>query len=85
MIEHRKVIEARGSDMGLFVKAYLDLEEKLCLTKETDWDKPRLENRFVDTHLRDNANIWFAKSRNKWNNPKYLEAVSFFNNWEYSL
>ena len=85
MIEHRKVIEARGSDMGLFVKAYLELEEKLGLTKETDWDKPRSENRFVDTHLRDNSNIWFAKAHNKWDNPKYLEAVSFFNNWEYSL
>lgn len=79
-VEDTSMINEVYSDMGLFVRALLDIQNKTSymFNKKTGWDIPREDNPYCDTLMQKGSNIWFAKSRNKWNNPKYLNAVSHY-------
>jgi len=86
LVENPKDLNAEYSDMNLFVQAYIETQDKIGwkLKKETGLGTPRAENPFCDTNFNTDK-IWFAKGPSKFHNKKYLKAVEFFSNYEYSI
>ena len=74
LVNTPKYLNRTYSDMNFFVKALLQVEEEIGqeITRVTDWEIPRENNRFCDTLLLPHSPIWFAKAENKHTNPKYL-------------
>lgn len=87
LIETQAAINEYKNDMGLFAQALMLTEDKIgeYFRLVTGAHIPRHKHPFCDTSFDDGSNIWFAKSKAKWNNKKYLKAVEFFNNYKYEL
>ncbi len=86
LVENPVDLSQKYSDMNLFVQSYIEVQNEIGwqLKKDTGLGIPRAQNPFCDTNFRTDK-IWFAKGDTKFLNQKYLQAVEFFSNYEYSI
>jgi|TARA_R110000822_G_scaffold100080_5_gene225471 hypothetical protein len=72
-------IKTRGSDMMMFVKAYIQISSKLknWIPAHTEWNIPREQTTICDTSHYDGNPIWFAKGamQAESKNPKYHKKL----------
>jgi hypothetical protein len=72
-------IKTEGSDMMMFVKAYIQISNELnkWIPAYTEWDIPREQTTICDTSHYDGNPVWFAKGAMQHisKNPKYHKKL----------
>jgi len=80
LVEDKILLNQVYSDMGLFVQSMFDIMNQTgYVFKKSTWaGKDRSTNPYCDTGFHNSSNIWFAKSRTKWQHPKYLKSIKHY-------